>query len=171
MAEVRLRVLANIGFDPVPVTLVIPDSFARSANGQQPAQGLDLLLLRPLHHRCELNIVCDIHTTAHIAGKLALWVGKWHATIGYPAVGIVMPAQPILHLKLLPFLQRVQIGLQTLIEVIRVNTLAPAAAKFLFQRAPGKVQPPLVEVITCTRAVGAPDQYRSLLNKGLVLSK
>lgn len=42
MAEVRVRVLADVCLDLVPVAIVVADLLAVSADGQQAAQGLDL---------------------------------------------------------------------------------------------------------------------------------
>ena len=60
MAEFRLRMVADIGFDLMPVSLVIPDLLAGCADGQQPPECFYLSFLSPqfIFHLRNITFCC-----------------------------------------------------------------------------------------------------------------
>src|ERR1051326_3775070 len=70
-----------------------------------------------------------------------------HSMVQYPAILAAVVAQPVFHFKRLPGIKRINVNLETAIEIFRMHVLRPAVSLFLLQATSDEVQPALVEVV------------------------
>src|SRR5690242_2901987 len=72
-----------------------------------------------------------------------------------------MPPMPKLHLEMSARIERRAIGLETLLQVLRMHTLHPPVSDFLLQAATGECQPALIEELAEPVATRHPKQHWS----------
>jgi hypothetical protein len=104
---------------------------------------LIVLLLRFVRPASLVNV----DTAANIARKASRIICERNAAIEDPAVDAVVPAKPVLHFERLAPVEVIEIVPDAAVKVVRVHTLRPAVAHFLFDRPPRVRQPRIVEVV------------------------
>src|SRR4051794_13959506 len=90
----------------------------------------------------------DVDTGADVAFTGALGVKPGHARVEDPAIFPVEPSQPVFHSEFLPRLKGPTVRVQTALQIVRMDALAPAIPELTLQEPAGEVQPILVEVGT-----------------------
>src|SRR5215470_537773 len=68
--------------------------------------------------------------------------------------------EAIFHLEVLPPIESVDVGFQTVCGIVGVDTIHPASPHFLPERVPGKAEPLLIKVCTTFVIGGHPYQNR-----------
>src|SRR5262245_47616729 len=105
--------------------------------------------------------VRDVSGGADIADEIAIRRMARHALLQNPMIAAVVPAQPVFDLEPLPGIECGLISLVAVLCILRMHALQPASPGFLFQRAPGELEPALVEEFAMLVAVRNPEQHRN----------
>src|SRR5262249_3502306 len=83
-----------------------------------------------------------------------------HALVRNPAVFTVVASQAVLHCELSSRVECIRVGCETAPAIVGMNTLCPAVAEFLVERASGEIEPALVEKRTELVRARHPDEHR-----------
>ena len=86
-----------------------------------------------------------VDARADVAAEGAVRIEAGHATIHDPAKFPVVPAQPVLHLELLPRMTGRPVGFETAFQVVRMHAGRPAVAELLCEQPAREIQPGLAE--------------------------
>src|SRR5580700_7665619 len=87
-----------------------------------------------------------VDTRANKTGKRPVRIESWNPNVGNPSKFAVVAPEAILHPKCLSMIKRLCVGIEASREILRIDSLRPAVAKFLVKRSTSEVQPGLVEV-------------------------
>ena len=125
---------------------------------QQHGDGRDLDQAAKQVH--SLFAIGHIDAGTDVPLQLTLLIEIGRPVVLYPAILAVITTQTVIHGERLPPFERVEINPKAAVQILGVHPLGPAVALLLLQRASGKVQPGLVEVVTKRVQPGDPDHHR-----------
>src|SRR5215468_11797389 len=95
-----------------------------------------------------LLLIRDVDAGADIPLKGAIGPKSGHARVEDPAIGSIEPFQTVFHSEWLPCLEGFPIRVQTALQIVRMDALAPAVPDLVFQWAHGEIEPVPVDVGT-----------------------
>src|SRR5579884_2266232 len=149
MRETDRGTLGQVLIDLLPGAVLVLNAVAPGAQRQKPAQALELE-----------TSVAQLDAASYKAQKFAAGAGYRSPGIQDPAILAIVAAQAIGHLEGTPRIEVDVPGLQAAGTVVGVYAIGPAIALLLGERAAAEPEPALVEIVTATGGVSAPDHDR-----------
>src|SRR5258708_26176997 len=95
--------------------------------------------------RFGLLALSDVNARTDVPDERAIVGKSRRSNIQNPAIFTITSSQAVFHRERLPCIKGANIYFKTAVKVFAVNALCPPIAKFLLQRAAGKVEPTFVE--------------------------
>jgi hypothetical protein len=108
----------------------------------------------------ELLSLVDVDRAADVADRRALGVETRHAVVEQPAVGAVVPAQPIVERERRARFEAGGADAETAVEILGMDRTRPAVAEQVVDAAPRVSGPRGTEPVVDPVEAGAPDQDR-----------
>src|SRR5581483_7279686 len=115
-----------------------PSSSRLPAGGLLPLEQLRALLL-------DLPAFGDVNAGADVTGEAPVGREPRDAAVEQPTVLAVRSPEPVFQTELAPGGEGTEINLQTALVIVGVDALGPTQAQLLRHRAPGEIEPGLVE--------------------------
>src|SRR5262249_55786599 len=88
----------------------------------------------------------NVYTRSDVSRKRTVWLKTRHTSVEDPAIISFFTPQPILHGKWLMPIKRLRVGIQTCLQICRMDALQPPVSQFCFKGSAGDVQPGLINV-------------------------
>jgi len=104
-----------------------------------------------------------IDSNSNVTNKGTILIKPRHSHVENPSILPVVPAEPILHPEFLSPIKGLRVGVETLLQMLRVDTFCPAGSKLGVHALPGEIQPRLIDVGAEFISAGLPDQHRSTI--------
>src|SRR5262245_29387627 len=108
-----------------------------------------------------LLLIRDVDAGPDIPFKGAIGPKSGHARVEDPAIFSIEPLQAVFHPECLPCIEGFTIRVQTALQIVRMDALAPPVTDLVFQWPAGEIEPMLVGVGAEFVGAGHPDHHWS----------
>ena len=107
-----------------------------------------------------LQQISNIDTGTDISQKIPVLAKARHSAVRDEAIFTIMASEAIFHRKWLPCIKRCDVRLETILEVIGVDSFRPTTPEFLFHSSAGECEPGFIEEGAQLVFARHPDQNR-----------